>query len=334
MKIRKEAFILGAVIVSISFYLIFKNSDRSLYELPVLETIPATEISKITLESSQKTILLTTKAEKWIINEEKYLGNESKIKSLVKVIAQLKLTTLISESKKYDRYGLDPETMIVIKAWNGDNLVREFEVGNSTSGLGHTFVKLPDDHRVYHVLNDFRSTMEGEVDDFREKRVLAYEADLINEVQIWNADQEGKFVKDIIENQSNTTQTDKTASPAKEKQPRWRKTTGEAIQNIKLVKLVKDMSSLNCDGFIYDRKKIDFSNPIAKIILKGSEEFTLQIFEQRQKDASDYPAVSSHNDYPFVISKWRADQVINALSDILPPESEGVKKEIGGQKTP
>ena len=36
MKIRKEAVILGVVIVALSLYLIFNEGDRSLYELPNL----------------------------------------------------------------------------------------------------------------------------------------------------------------------------------------------------------------------------------------------------------------------------------------------------------
>ena len=50
MKIRKEAIILGIVIVVLSLYLIFNKSDRSLYELPELKPVPVSIISKMTIQ--------------------------------------------------------------------------------------------------------------------------------------------------------------------------------------------------------------------------------------------------------------------------------------------
>ena len=83
MKIRKEAVILGVVIVVLSLYLVFNKRDRNLYDLPNLKPLTVSEISKITLDSSEGTILLTQKAGEWVVNEAAYPGDKTTIKRVV-----------------------------------------------------------------------------------------------------------------------------------------------------------------------------------------------------------------------------------------------------------
>ena len=54
------------------------------------------------------------------------------------------------------------------------------------------------------------------------------------------------------------------------------------------------------------------------VTFKGSEEFSLSIFEQSEKNTSGYPDISSQNDYTFFLPEWQADQVIKAFDDIVP----------------
>ena len=72
MKIRKEAVILGVVIVVLSLYLVFNKNDRTLYELPKLDPIPIAEISKISLDFSEGSIFFIRKKGEWVVNKEAY----------------------------------------------------------------------------------------------------------------------------------------------------------------------------------------------------------------------------------------------------------------------
>ena len=313
MKIRKEAVILGIVIVVLSLYLIFNKSDRSLYELPELKPILASKISKMTIDSSEGSIVFIRKAGGWVINEEAYPGDETNIKRVADIVADLTLTTLISESKNYGRYDLDPDHAITIKAWEGDKLLREFDVGKSASGHRHTFVKLVGDHRVYQAGDGFRNKVQEKADMFRNKTVMSFEPERIEQVQVSKKDKQSIFVKEKTPQASSETPVDGGTMEMETAKPLWKNAAGEVVKENKLTKLIGDMSSLKCSAFVYDRQKADFEDPIAMITFKGAEEYTLQIFEQLEKDASEYPAFSSQNDYPFFIPKWQADQVIKAL---------------------
>jgi hypothetical protein len=326
MKIRKEAVILGIVIVVLSLYLIFNKSDRSLYELPELKPIQGSDISKMTLVSSEGSILFIRKTGKWVINEKAYPGDETSIKRVTDIVANLTLTTLISESKNYERYDLDPNHGITIKAWAGDKLVREFDVGKAASGLRHTFVKLAGDHRVYHAEENFRSRVQGQADKFRDKTVMSFGPDLIEQVQVSTADGQGIFIKekstDRAPEASGKTSADGDTPEMESANFVWKNAAGEVVKENKLTKMLDDFSSLKCSTFIYDRQKDDFKDPIVSITFKGKEEYTLKIYARLEKDDSKYPALSSQNDYLFFIPKWQADQVIKALVDIVPLEKE------------
>jgi hypothetical protein len=318
MKIGKEVIILGIVIVVLSLYLIFNKSDRSFYELPDLKPILVSKISKMTLDSSEGSIVFIRKEGGWVINEEAYPGDETNIKRVADIVADLTLTTLISESKNYGRYDLDPDHAITIKAWEGDKLLREFDVGKSASGHRHTFVKLVGDHRVYQAEDSFRNKVQEKADMFRYKTVMSFDPDRIEQVQVSEKDKQSIFVKEKTPQASSETPVDGGTMETETAQPLWKNAAGEVVKENKLTKLIGDMSSLKCSAFIYGRQKADFEDPIAMITFKGAEEYTLQIFQQREKDASEYPAISSGSDYPFFIPKWQADQVIKALADLEP----------------
>ncbi|MDX2447486.1 MAG: DUF4340 domain-containing protein [Desulfobacterales bacterium] len=315
MKIRKEAIILGIVIVVLSLYLIFNKSDRSLYELPELKPVPVSIISKMTIDSSDNSIVFIRKAGAWVVNEEAYPGDETSIKRVADIVSDLTLTTLISESKNYGRYDLDPDHKITVKAWEGDKLVREFDVGKSASGHRHTFVKLAGDHRVYQAKDSFRKKVQEKADMFRYKTVMSFNPDQIERVQVLKKDKQHIYVKEKTPQASSETAAVGGKNGMDTAKSLWKNAAGEVVTENNLNKLIGEMSSLKCSAFIYDRQKADFNNPITTISFKGDEENTLQIFERFEKDASNYPAVSSQNDYPFYIPKWQVDQVIKASDD-------------------
>jgi Domain of unknown function (DUF4340) len=320
MKIRKEAVILGVVIIALSLYLVFNKRDRNLYDLPDLKSIAVSEISKITLDSSEGTVLLTQKAGDWVVNEAAYPGDTATIKRVVEIIANLKLTTLISESKNYARYDLDPEHKMTIKAWNNATLVREFDMGKAASGHRHTFVKLEGDHRVYHAQENFRNRLQGKADKFRDKSVMSFEPDQIQEIQLSTMDAQSAFIKETSPEASEQTPVEGETAALQEAKPVWKNEAGVVVKDNKLTKLMGDFSALKCSGFVEDATKSDFKDPIATITFKGVEAYTLQIFERLDKGLSKHPAISSQNDYVFYIPKWQADQLTKALTDIVPLE--------------
>ncbi len=323
MKVRKEAVVLAAVIIGLSLYLFFHKQDRNLYEVPALEPIPVAEISKLRLSSVDETIVLAREAGKWIINDDAYPGDENKIKRVSQMVANLKLATLISESKAYERYELDDAHKISVQVWQSDELVREFDVGKAASGHRHTFVKLVDDHRVYQAGENLRGQLQGDTDAFRDKTVMGYEAKQIKRLQIVSDAEQKEFSKADEPEAAEETTTGSDPSAQKPVAAQWKDSDENRVDEQKINRLINDMSALKCQAYIYGKAKSDFSNPIATLTFEGegAETYSLRLFEKTDED-SDYPATSSQSDYPFLLSGWRGDQVVKFPTDMQPADKQ------------
>lgn len=324
MKVKKEALVLGALIVALMLYLVFQSKDHNTFELPNLEAIAATDIIKIVLDSSDGKIEIFQKKGDWVINAESHPGDSGRIDPIVDIIAKLTLTTLISDSKEYERYELDPSHRVRIQAWDDDKVVREFDVGKAGPGHRHTFVKIAGDHRVYHARNSFRSKFEGSFDTFRDRSVLSFEADQVKQVSIVKGDQQAVYsrIMDSEETGKESTGAD-TDTPATPPDV-WQDQAGKIVNTKMLTRLIKGMSALKCKSYIYDIQKSDLGQPVATVTFVDTETHHLEIFASRDDDQSQFPATSSYTNYLFFLPDWSAFQILNAISDI---EADKLKKQ-------
>ena len=81
--------------------------------------------------------------------------------------------------------------------------------------------------------------------------------------------------------------------------------------------MVTTLSNLRCEKYIDDKKEEDFIDPIYTIVLKGTEDHTLNLFAKTEQEAKNYPAVSSGNDYPFLLPQWQAENLMKKPEDLL-----------------
>ncbi len=149
MKIKKEFVILGILICGLLIYVFQRKADRINYELPVIPPVVQRELTKIELSKGEIPIVIKKKDDKWYIDPQGYLADSNKVKGMLDGIEQLTLAALVSESKNYNRYDLDDQNKIQIKAWQGETLKRDFLIGKTAPGSQHTFVRLARDDRVY-----------------------------------------------------------------------------------------------------------------------------------------------------------------------------------------
>ena len=327
MKVKKEAIILGAMIVALSLYLVFRNPDRTHYELPAIPEIAEANISKIEISKKGTTIVLNKEDDKWHIAPEGYLVDTHKVEGMLDGMKTLAVTALVSESESFGRYDLDDDKKITVKAWQGEALKRDFDVGKTASSFQHTFVKLSGDDRVYHGRGNLRDQFDQTVEGLRDKTVLSFDRNDIQEIHITKGKEVIAFkpaqvpveVKALSEGD---TEGEETLSPEGKPKMVWQTADGKEGDEAEIDRLLNTLSSLRCEKYIDDKKKEDFTDPICTAQLKGTEEYTLSIFAKKDKDANNYPAISSENDYPFLLPKWQADSLMKKPDDMLKKPDE------------
>ncbi len=323
MKIKKEYSILLAVIIALSLYLTLRNPDRTQYQLPEVPEVDRKDISKIEIAKPDISIVLNKQGGSWHIAPQAYSADTDMVKNMLDVIEKLTLTALVSESKNYDRYNLNDNEKIVVKAWKEDTLRREFEVGKAATSYRHTFVKLAGDDRVYHARGNFRDKFDQTVDNLRDKTVLSFAQTEIREIRIAKGEQLMVFGRKQVPVEVTAGKEAEVRSPPSPKaETVWQTAEGKKGDESKLSRLLTTLSNLRCEKYIDDRKKEDFTNPIYALQLKGLQEYTLSIFAKTDKSDKNYPAVSSANDYPFLLSDRQADDIMSNPDEMLQKSDE------------
>ena len=319
MKLKKEYFILTAILVALILYLALHRSNRTHYQLPELSEVTGKHISKLEITTSVNSIIFNQKDNTWYIEPKGYRADPTKVKKMLDVIEKLKLTALVSESKNYIRYDLNNDKNIDVKAWQGNTLLREFDIGKTAPTYKHTFVKLPNDPNVYHARGDFRRNFDRPVDDFRDKTILSYSQNTIQGIKLTH---EGKTIyisrKEIPETlpEKKDEPADKASKEAKTKTV-WEDTDGHEVAPFKVNSLLSFLNSLECERYLDDSKKEDFKNPIYNVTLKGEKEYSLLVFAKKEKNAKSYSAISSENESPFSLSDTQVDTIKSKLGEIL-----------------
>ena len=329
MKIRKEYIILIVVILALSLYLFLRKQDRTHYKVPELPSIAQPEISKIEISKKGTAITLSKKGNIWRIAPQGYPADAGKAESMLDTIEKLTLTVLVSESKNYTRYDLGGDQKLTVKAWTGDTLKRDVAIGKVAPSHRHTFVQIGGDHRVYHATGNFRGVFDLTLDNLRDKTVLKFEKTEIQEVQVSKGRESVVFGRKQVPVEIKLDQEAETSSPpAAKTDTLWETAEGQRADEAKLDRLITTLSNLRCAKYVDGRKKEEFTEPVYTVQLRGMQEYSLSIFDRLDKDAKAYPAISSVNDYPFLLQEQQANDIMKDPEGLLaePREEAGKGK--------
>jgi hypothetical protein len=282
--------------------------------------VSAKDISKIEIEKADEKIVLKKRGDSWLLAPQDWPADPQRVKGINDTLAQLTLTAMVSESKNYSRYGLSQDKKISVRAWVGDTLQREFDIGNDVASSRHTFVRLAGDNRIYHARDNFRNKFNRPQGEFRDKTVLSFAGSDIQEIEL----AKGENVLLLRRSQAPLEKEaagDEGQSPLKGEMI-WQDRDGRKGDETRLNRLLTALSNLSCDAYIDDRKKEDFTNPIYSIRLTGDREYSLKIFSKLEEDDDQYPAVSSENNYPFLLPEWKAKDVMPEATEIFENSKE------------
>ena len=318
MNVKKEYLVLVVLIVALSLYFALHRRDKSHYRLPELPRVAEKDISKVEISKQDKTIVLNKKDNVWLIGPQGYPADASQVESMLDVIEKLSLTALVSESKNYERYNLDEDNKVIVKVWSGDTLNREFEIGKAATTFQHTFVKLDNDQRVYQARGNFRSKFDLNIDNLRDKIVLAFDTRDIQEIRLSKGEQSILFSRKQISDEITSSEEEKDqSSQGATEGATWQSNDGKRGDATQLNRIITTLSKLRCEKYLDDRKKEDLSDPIYVIELKGIKEYSLSVFAKIDESSNNYPATSTTNDYPFLLPSWQVNDIMKNPEEFL-----------------
>jgi hypothetical protein len=327
MKIKKEYIILVLVIIVLSGYLYKRSVNRTLYELPEISRVNEKDLTRLEITRGKSAVVLTKKDDQWFIAPADYPTEAGKVEDMLKAIKDFNLTALVSESESYNRYELDEEQKINVKASQGNDLKLDIDVGKTATSFRHTFVRPSGETRVFHAQGNLKNVFDVTADALRNKTVLSLKPAEIQQFNITKSQQSLAFSRTQVpvEVKSPDAQKNTEAAPPPTKLV-WQAASGEPVNESAVNQLLNAMTSLRCEKFIDDRKKEDFEAPLFTIALKGAQDYNLSIFAKAAETDPNFPAVSSGSDYPFELSTSQADRIMKDPAALLQVPAADQKK--------
>jgi hypothetical protein len=318
----KEYIFLVVIIVGLSLYLFLHQSNQANYQLPQLAAVEKKTVTKIEVIQGGNTLTIQRDADTWLLAPQGYPVDLSRAGKMLDTVASLTVTDLVSESEDYLRYDLTDEKQIKVRAYAGEDVLREFSVGKTAPSLHHTYIMLGNDPKVYHARENFRNHYDVTLDSLRDKTGLSFDKTEIDELAIVKNDVEIKLILQVAKNSEATgkgKEVGEKASETSASAAKWHSTDGELMDTAKIENLLNTLSNLKCKTYIEDKKKEDLAEPIYEIRLKGAMEYSLLIFPKSQAESDDYPTISSYNKYPFLLSASQAETIMNMFN---PPKTD------------
>lgn len=339
MKLKKEYLILLLIIVALSVYLYTRSKDQTHFELPRPAQADSQKINRLLITKNGRSIELNKKDDQWTIGPKAYVADSIKVKNMVKAAAELTITDLISESGNYERYDLNEKQKINVQAFEGNAMVRNFDVGKGAPTNQHTFVLLADNSNVYHARGHLNTTFDHTVDELRDLTVLSFQKNDITSMVLQKGEQSLTIAKKDLtsdekaepadqkkqaEQKEEKDQTADQENQAEQKEAgaktQWQDPKGQPVDQPTVERLLSDFSKFRCNDYMADdeAEALKKKTPTWSLTFKSEKEtHTLSVFDQPEADDTTFPALSSSEPYAFTITKSQAETIQKQIEKLL-----------------
>lgn len=321
-KVKTEFLVLGLVILSLAVILMLSSRDRVSYNLPDIPALEPGVIDRVEVESKLNKLVLERSENKWRMKKSGYTVDDNKIDQVLSTLRNLKVTTLVSQSGDFRRYGLDPESSISVRAFSSDREVRSLVVGKVASTYRHTFVRFPNDSNVYHADESIRSRFEHSLGDWRDKEVLTFESSEISDFSILVDGKQATFSRSVPEPSAADEGETAPESKTKARPVSWRSSLTGTVSTEKVDALLNSLSKLSCQDFTPERAKNTINPNALKVTLNGNRDYILAIASEKEGETEIFPAYSANADETFLLASYTANELIRKAKALIEKEDD------------
>ena len=96
------------IIVSLVLYLGLRNRDRLLYDLPQLPEMAVAEVDRVEIVKGDRLVAVRKQGDGWLLEPDEFPAATAQVDTMVRALASLEITDLVSEHSAYSRFELDP----------------------------------------------------------------------------------------------------------------------------------------------------------------------------------------------------------------------------------
>lgn len=187
----RSTLILALVLFGIGAYIYFVESKQIVEEnkkQKVLD-VDAADVTGVTLTYADREIVLAKGDGGWRVTKPvDAQADDITVKNLINAVAEaVSKKTIDDPPQDLAKFGLGPP-FVTVKLTAKDKALPELKVGNTTAVSFSTYVQRGDQPKVYLTESAFRSGVDKQVKDLRDKKIVDFKEDDVTRIALRGPD--------------------------------------------------------------------------------------------------------------------------------------------------
>lgn len=296
LKTYREFIILAVIALVLLAYIILRSSGNINYKLPEIDSLDKNTVSSITIDGQEASYIFEKSGDDWYIQPENWLANSSTVNTILNSLTDIKVVDLISSSGNPALYDLSEDKRFTVKAYSGDEMVRELYVGKVSSSGVYTYIMFPGDDNVYSIRGSLPASVGSGKEDMREKQIIKMQKSDLQKMTFTT----GGGARTLYKDENET----------------WKEDGTEAQPDTDLIaKAETTLTSLRATKYLSEKPE---GVPEWTVSLStGNGDISLEIWPAAE---NGYPAWCSIRGYSFIISDYSGESILKGFGVEVPEE--------------
>lgn len=295
-----ELLTLAGLSLALLLFLLLKPVGRLNWKPPKFDSIDKTEISEITWKKANGSEMQLRKEQgKWLLGDAGYPARQSYVDSLLEQLTQPQIKDLVSSGGNLATYDLDESKAYELKALKGEQVLRSFYVGKTSSSGRYSFVRF-NDKKVYTIGFNLSGILDKSTEDLRDRVVMKFNEDDVNSFQLSNAER---------------------SVEVKKEDGKWQIADSAIWDEEKVKRLVSRFANMNAQHFAETYPSGAESYQL-KFVDKAGAVYTMDILSQELPDNGGYLAKSSSYPFPFILNSYTISSMLRDFGFIAEEDSQ------------
>ena len=183
-SVKRLGLALVALVVVWAGLTIFRRAGRDSQGHFAMPRVDQAAVDRIAIQRATDTVLLAKSGTAWTVNG--LAAGSSLVTQLFEALADTSARSeLIAENAtSHQRLGVDSAAAKRLIFRQGDKILTELLIGSRGSSFESGYVRLPGRDEVHQVKGRLFELVERQVDDWRDKRIVAVEPDSVAAVEV------------------------------------------------------------------------------------------------------------------------------------------------------
>jgi len=184
---RRYAVTIGAFALASVLVILLAASgsrDRINYDLPKIGPFQRESIDEVTIERRGSAATVRRSAGKWSVHPGGFPAHEPSAEFIVDAMIGLQISDVVSTQGDPSRFGLDEKSRVTVTMRAAGEELLVLHVGRRAASFGHTYIQIGGDSRVFQGGGELKTVFDRGMAELREKSVLSFEPDSIDEVTV------------------------------------------------------------------------------------------------------------------------------------------------------